>query len=85
MNDTLTLALVTGTTGLLGALIGAWVTMWVDRRRRADERLGFSDTIRMDLEGYAETCRRLADEWIVDPRVRPPPPHRIFRMASGTF
>ena len=72
MNDTLTLALVTGATGLLGALIGAWATMWVDRRRRADERLGFIDTIRMDLAGYAETCRRLADEWIVDPRVRPP-------------
>ena len=57
---------------LFGALIGAWATMWVDRRRRADERIGFNDTIRMDLAGYAETCRRLADEWIVDPKVRPP-------------
>ena len=68
MTDTL----VTGAIGLIGALIGAWATMWLDRKRRVHERIGFNDTIRMDLAGYAETCRRLADEWIVDPKVRPP-------------
>ena len=72
MTDTLAVALVTGATGLLGALIGAWATMRVDRQRRVNERLGLNDTIRMDLGGYAVTCRRLADEWIVDPKVRPP-------------
>ena len=72
MTDTLAVAIVTGATGLIGALIGAGATMWLDRKRRVHERLGFNDTIRMDLAGYAETCRRLADEWIVDPKVRPP-------------
>ena len=72
MNDTLAVAIVTVATGLLGALIGAGATMWLDRKRHVHERIGFNDTIRMDLAGYAETCRRLADEWIVDPKVRPP-------------
>ena len=72
MTDTLAVAIVTGAVGLIGALIGAGTTAWLDRKRRVHERLGLNDTIRMDLRGYAETCRRLADEWIVDPKVRPP-------------
>ena len=63
MSETLALALVTGASGLGGALIGVFATLALERRRERRERAGVFNTIRMDVIRWREACLSLADEW----------------------
>ena len=61
MSETLTLALVTGATGLIGALIGGWFMMRVERMRLRREGVGITNAIRLDLVTRIGPLERLAD------------------------
>lgn len=65
MTETIVLALVTSATGLGGALIGAFASLHLERQRRSGERVGVTNTIRMDIIRWSAACRSMSEDWNV--------------------